>query len=165
MADVPNSALPVAGTLTGVELIPAVQGGVTVRLQASQITAPVVSRVDQNDADITLLQTDMAQAQQDIADNAAATANVQAELTAFEEFPFTDHLYDMNISGQTVSKADCNTAMNALNLDRSRDQTMFVRDITGATRKHALVIYRANGDTNQAGTNYRFWVTMMDEAQ
>jgi hypothetical protein len=73
---------------------------------------------------------------------------------------------DGSIAGNNPTKAECNAALTALNLDRSKDWSFFIRDITGApaTLKQHFVLYRANGDTNVGGTNYRFWTVALTEA-
>lgn len=140
------SELPVSGAVTQAEEIPAVQAGGTVKVALSAILGVYKKAVD-----IT-------------AEIAAAIApfKTQPEIeTIIREFNTT---VDHAVTGHTPTKAECIAVFKTLpHFDWAKDDNFNIRDTTGPS-KLFNILYRANGDTTEAGANYMFWYQEMKAA-
>ena len=75
--------------------------------------------------------------------------------------------YDVTVSISTVgnkpSIAECITAFKTLpNMDWSKDDRFYI-DSTNKGKMN-FVKYLANGDVDETGTNYKFWLEALTEA-
>ncbi len=68
-----------------------------------------------------------------------------------------DVTIDMDTVGNKPTKAECITAFKMLpHFDWAKDDSFYIESTN--KDKFNLVKYLANGDTDEAGTNYAFWI-------
>ena len=173
MADVKISALPVSGAVAAGDEFPIVNGGVTKKATAADMPVSTAQAAADTVTDNTVSALNLRTAgisaktapsrigvdkvlRYDTPptfahnDDLASVGKVQSLIREFNS------TVDEPIAAANPTRAECIAGFKQLpNFDWSKDDTFFMRDLTGAP-KWFFVHYRANGDTTEAGGNYIF---------